>query len=92
MRGINLGLTGGDTAAKEAHLVEVGTGVNFSGRDFGDDRVLGEGGAAHEVVDGLPVLGQSAGAIGHQTLALKLDFWFPTQVNPFLNDSRTLST
>lgn len=66
-------LTSGDTAAKQAHLVEVSTGVDFGGRDLRDDRVLGEGGAAHEVVDGLAVLRQPAGAIRHQALALKVD-------------------
>ena len=49
-------LTGGNTAAEEAHLVQISAGVDFRGRDFRDDGVLGEGGAPHKVVDGLPVL------------------------------------
>ncbi len=63
--------TSWDATPEEAHLVEIGSGIDFGGRDFRDDGVLGKGGATHEVEDGLAVLRQTTSAIGHQTLALK---------------------
>lgn len=41
--------TSGDTAAEETGLLERSLVVDFDNREFGDDRVLTEGAAAHEV-------------------------------------------
>ena len=38
--------------------------------DLAHHRVLGEGGAPHEVIDHLPVQGEARGAIGHHSLPL----------------------
>ena len=61
---------GGDAAADIADLVEGGVGAHFGQGNFGQHRVVREGGTAHVVVDRLALVGKARGAIGHQALAL----------------------
>lgn len=63
-------VTGGDTAAKQAGSVHRSIVLNGNDGDVGNDSVLGEGGAAHEVKQVLALGLESRGAVGHQTLAL----------------------
>ena len=53
------------------YLVERGLGVDLGQGDLRHDRVLGEGGAAHKVVDDLALARETAGAVRHQALALR---------------------
>ena len=61
---------GGDAAADVAGLVERRVGPDLGHRDLGQDRVVGEGRAAHVVVDRLALVAEPAGAVGHHALAL----------------------
>ena len=60
----------GDPAAEEAELVQVAPGVDLGGGDFGQDGVLGERAAAHEVVERDPVLGEARRPVRHDSSAL----------------------
>ena len=61
---------GGDAAADIADLVEGRVVAHFGQRDFGQDGVIREGGAAHVVMHHLALVGEARGAVGHQALAL----------------------
>src|SRR5690606_16723595 len=61
---------GSDAAAEQADLLRVGFRVDLGQRDLGHHGVLGEGRAAHVVVDRLTVVGEAAGAVRHHALAL----------------------
>ena len=62
--------TGGHAAAEEADLVEGRVLADLGHGDLREDRVGREGRGAHEVMDGLAALGEAAGPIGHEPLAL----------------------
>mmetsp|Transcript_38837 Transcript_38837/g.98569 ORF Transcript_38837/g.98569 Transcript_38837/m.98569 type:complete len:356 (+) Transcript_38837:211-1278(+) len=76
--GLHLGVVphgaepGGDATAEQASLFEVGLGVDQSARDLGQDSVLREGRATHEVIDRRAVLleGEARGPVGHEAFAL----------------------
>ena len=62
---------GGHATADVADLVERRVVADLGQRDFGHHGVLGEGGAAHVVIDRRAIQhGEPGGAIGHQALAL----------------------
>ena len=61
---------GGDAAADIADLVEGRVLADFGQRDFGSDGEVREGGAAHIMMDHPAPVGEAAGAIGHEALAL----------------------
>src|SRR6185312_13675054 len=61
---------GGDAAADVAGLVEGGVGADLGQGDLRQHRVVGEGRAAHVVVDRRALVAEAAGAVGHQPLAL----------------------
>ncbi|MNV38993.1 hypothetical protein D3C71_1305570 [compost metagenome] len=63
--------TGGDAAAQQAHMLRVRVRVDLGQRHLGHHRVLGEGRAAHVVVDRLAVVREAAGAIRHHALPLR---------------------
>ncbi len=52
-------------------MLGVRFGVDLGERDFGDDGVFAERRAAHIVIEGLAVVGEARGAVGHQALALR---------------------
>ena len=63
---------GGHAAADVADLVEGGVLVNLCQRNLRQDRVIGEGGTAHVVMqDGAVVEAEARGAVGHHALALR---------------------
>ena len=61
---------GGDAAAKQADLLQRGILGNLRQGNFRQHGVFGEGRAAHVVEDRLALVGETAGAVGHQALAL----------------------
>src|SRR5690606_9715891 len=61
---------GGHAAADVAGLVERRVLADLRHRDLGQHRVVREGRAAHVVGDRLALVGEAAGAVGHQPLAL----------------------
>mmetsp|Transcript_908 Transcript_908/g.2866 ORF Transcript_908/g.2866 Transcript_908/m.2866 type:complete len:492 (-) Transcript_908:40-1515(-) len=67
----------GHAAAQQAHGRGRRVGADLGQRDLRHDRVLGEGGAAHEVVERRVRLGaaaphaEAAGAVGHHAAALR---------------------
>mmetsp|Transcript_24028 Transcript_24028/g.61353 ORF Transcript_24028/g.61353 Transcript_24028/m.61353 type:complete len:362 (+) Transcript_24028:330-1415(+) len=69
----NRAKTGRDAAAKKTRLLRVHHGVDLGDGDLGEDGVLGEGRAAHEVPDGTAVLLQREArrAVGHHALSLR---------------------
>src|ERR1039458_7149456 len=62
---------GRDTAPYVADLVERGIRAHFGQRDLRHNGVIGKGGTAHVVQHRLTLVREAAGAIGHQTLALR---------------------
>ena len=62
---------GRDAAADVADLVEGRVLADLGQRDLGHDRVVREGRAAHVVMDGLAAIRKAAGAVRHQSLALR---------------------
>ncbi len=62
---------GGDAAADVADLVEGRVLADLGHGDFRQHRVVGEGRAAHVVVDAVAIDGEAAGAVGHHALALR---------------------
>ena len=69
--GVTHDLTGGDAASEEASDLEWGGRVDLGQRDVGDDNVLREAGAAHEVEDALSLhVPVPARLVGHDALAL----------------------
>src|ERR1700681_1630099 len=63
--------TGGDAAADVADLVKGCIFANLRQGDFREDGEVGEGRAAHVVIHGFAVEGESAGPVGHHALALR---------------------
>lgn len=63
-------VTGGDTAAEQASAVHGGLLGDGDNGDVGNDGVLREGRAAHEVEEVLALALEARGAVGHDTLAL----------------------
>lgn len=59
-----------DAASEEAGAVHGGFRLDGHDGDVGHDCVLAEGGSAHEVQDILASGAETAGTVGHQTLAL----------------------
>ena len=59
---------GGHAAADIAARVERRVGADFRNRDFRQDGEVGEGRAAHIMIDRLALVGHAAGAVGHQAL------------------------
>jgi hypothetical protein len=63
-------VAGGDTAAKQTGTVHWGLLSDGDNGDVGDDGVLGESRAAHEVQEILALALEARGTVGHHTLAL----------------------
>lgn len=63
-------VTGGDTAAKQASAVHGSLVGDRNDGDVGDNGVLREGRAAHEVQEVLALALEARGAVRHDTLAL----------------------
>jgi hypothetical protein len=63
-------VAGGDTAAEQTGTVHRGLLGDGDYGDVGDDGVLGESRAAHEVQEILALALEARGAVGHHTLAL----------------------
>jgi len=61
---------GGDAAADIADLVEGRVAADLGQCNLGQHRVIREGRAAHVVMDGLALVGESRGTVRHQPLAL----------------------
>src|SRR5690606_13610417 len=61
---------GGDATAQQTDFLQRRVLGDLGDRDFRQHRVFGEGGGAHVVENGLAAFGETAGAIGHQALAL----------------------
>src|SRR5260221_7629824 len=61
---------GGDAATDVARGLEGRVVADPGERDFGNHDVIGEGGGAHVVQDGLAVQAEARGAVGHEALAL----------------------
>src|SRR5690554_4252890 len=60
----------GDTAAQQTDFFQGGFGLDLGQRHFRQYRVLRESRTTHVVVDRLALVGETAGAIGHQTFTL----------------------
>lgn len=60
----------GDAAAEETTRVEFDIGTNDSAGNLGQDSVLGEGRATHEVKESLALAREARSAVGHEAFAL----------------------
>lgn len=63
-------IAGGDTAAEQTGAIHGSLGGDCDDGDVGDNGVLREGRAAHEVQEILALALETSGAVGHHTLAL----------------------
>ena len=63
-------ISGGDPTSQQTSLVQGSLFIDGDDADVGEDGVLGESRSSHKVLDGLPLAGESAGLVGHQSLTL----------------------